>query len=401
MRVLLLNQYYPPDTSATAYLLGELTEDMGRNHDVWVIAGQPSYSPDQLTLPPTNVSLRRVRSTSFSRSSMAGRLTNYASFLLGSAVAAARVPRPDVVFAFTDPPLAALVGLLMARVRRSRFIYVCWDVYPDIAVALGRVRNPLVVTPWRTLNRLLLRRADTVVAVGRDMCEKLESEGVPPEKLHLIRHWSTVEPPSPDQAAHARERMEWNGRFVVMHAGNVGLAQNLGMLVEAATLMRDRDDVEFVVLGDGAARHELEREASRRGLERVRFLPRISRHEAQPLLAAADLHFVSHAPGLRGTAVASKVYGLLALGKPFVAAVEEGSEIDRLVHETGAGVRVGPGQAAELAARISEFVDGARDRDAAARSARAAFESDYRREHGTGRYLALLDRIEAAASGIH
>jgi glycosyltransferase involved in cell wall biosynthesis len=401
MRVLVINQYYPPDASATAYLLSELTEDMARDHEVWVIAGRPSYNPDALTAPPANVRLRRARSTSFSRSTMAGRMANYVTFLASSGVAAARAPRPDVVFAFTDPPLAALVGRAVAAGRRARFVYVCWDLYPDIAMALGRLQNPFLIAGWRALNRLVRARADSVVAVGRDMCEKLESEGVPAEKVDLIRHWSTVEPPSAAATAEARRRMEWNGRFVVMHAGNVGLAQNLDMLVEAADILRGRDDVEFVVLGEGAARARLEGEARRRGLERLRFLPQASRRDAQPLLAAADLHLVSHAPGLLGTAVPSKVYGLLALGKPFIAAVEEGSEIDRLVSETGAGVRVAPGDASRLASLVEEFAAGTRDRERAGRSAREAYENTYRREHGTARYLALLDRIESTTTGIH
>jgi colanic acid biosynthesis glycosyl transferase WcaI len=399
-RVLFVNQYFPPDASATAYLLGELTADLAADFEVAVVAGRPSYNPDRGMEPPAGVALTRAWSTSFNRTSMPGRLVNYATFLAGATVAALRAPRPDVVVAFTDPPFAPLIGKLVASLRRSHFVYVCWDVYPDIAVALGRLDNPLFVALWRRLNRFLLRSADRVVAVGRDMCEKLENEGVAPARLKLIRHWASVECPSPADVRDARMRMGWDGKFVVMHAGNTGLAQNLDVLVRAAALLRERDDLAFVVMGEGAARPALEDHVRRLGLAHFQFLPQASRSDAQPLLAAADLHLVSHAPGLRGTAVASKVYGVLALGRPFVAAVEEESEIDRLLRETGAGERVPPGDHRRLADEIVRFATGERDRSEAGIRGRRAFEEHYRREHGVGHYRAMLAELTRESPGM-
>jgi len=124
-RLLLLNQYFPPDASATAHLLGELASDLAERHETWVVAGRPSYNPAAGAQPPEGVRVLRARSTRFDRSTMAGRLANYISFVVGAAVNAIRMPRPDVIVAFTDPPVIGLLGAALAALRRRPFVYVC------------------------------------------------------------------------------------------------------------------------------------------------------------------------------------------------------------------------------------------------------------------------------------
>ena len=392
-RLLLINQYFPPDASATAHLLGELAADLAEHHEVWVVAGQPSYNATAGDTAPAGVHLRRVRSTSFDRTSMLGRLANYVSFFAVAAVDAMHAPRPDVVVAFTDPPVIGALGAAVATLRRRPFVYVCWDIFPDVGLALGRLDRPALVACWRLLNRVVRARAHRIVAVGRDMKEKLENEGVESSKIRVIPHWADGTVPSPEEVEAARDENNWNGSFVVMHAGNIGLAQNLEALIMAADHLRDDPRVRFAVMGDGAARRRLEHEAESRGLSNVEFLPYRPKREALATLAAADLHLVSLARGLKGSVVASKVYGVLALGKPFVAAVEEESEIAFLVAETGAGVRVEPSDAAALARRITEFAHGEFDvREAGARG-RSAFETSYRRELATRRYRQAIEGV--------
>jgi len=393
MRVLVMNQYFPPDSSATARLLGELAEDLAVEHEVLVVAGRPSYTPSAGETPPRDVHLRRPWSTTFSRRSMAGRMANYGSFMVGALVSSLKGPRPDVVVALTDPPVIGIVGMLAGARWRVPFVYVCWDIFPDVGVALGKLDNPLLVGVWRGVNAILRRRAARVVAVGRDMSQKLQAEGVPAEKIAIIPHWAPDGAISPAEVAETRHEQEWEGVFVVMHAGNVGLAQNLDTLLEAAELLRDRSDIALVVLGDGAARPRLQREAEGRGLSNLRFLPFRPRREASSLLAAADVHLISLAPGLWGSVVASKVYGVLSAGRPFVAAVDAGSEIDRIAAETGAGVRVEPGDAPALAQAVLDFADGHLDPTEAGRRARAAFEENYRRSLATRSYGGLLENL--------
>jgi colanic acid biosynthesis glycosyl transferase WcaI len=396
MRILFVNQYFPPDATNTAYLLGELSEDLARHHEVWVLAGRPSYNPEASTFRPTGVHLRHAWSTSFSRAGMAGRLVNYGSYLGSAALSALRLPRPDVVVALTDPPVIGAVGLMAARRHRVPFVQVYMDIYPDVGIALGRVDRPLLVRLWRSLNRSIRSRAARVVAIGRDMVEKLEAEGVERSKIALLPNWADESAADTSDALRARAARGWDDRFVVMHAGNVGLAQNLGLVVAAAERLRDRPDIQIVLLGDGAARSGLEEDARARGLSNVSFLPHVPRDEAQALIAAADLHLVSLAPGLRGCVVPSKVYGILAAAKPFVAAVERGSELDLLIEEHRCGARVDPGDDEALARMILTLRDHPDPQ--MGRRGRSGFEASYRRQTATSAYRTMLQEVASGRS---
>jgi len=389
MRILFVNQYFPPDVSATAYLLGELCEDLSATHDVTVVSGRPSYNPRNGSSPPQGVCVRRVWSTSFTRANLAGRAVNYFTFLIGSILLACRGPAPDVVVSFTDPPVIGVVGALAAARWRRPFLQVYQDLFPEIAMALGKVSGPGVTSLWRRVNHLVRTRSNRVGVVGRDMGDLLETQGVPRGKLVWLPNWGRGETPSPREVARARERLGWTDRFVVMHAGNLGLSQDLHTVLRAAKSL-DRAGVLFVLIGDGAARPGLQAEARSLGLDNVVFLPYLPKDDVAPLIAAADVHIVSLASGLLGAAVPSKVYGILGMGKPFIAAVERGSEIDRIIRDTSAGVRIDPGDADALNDAVRGFLDGALDGRQMGANGRQAFVLDYARAVGTGRYAELL-----------
>jgi colanic acid biosynthesis glycosyl transferase WcaI len=394
VRVLFINQYFPPDVSATSYLLAELTEDLARRHEIWVIAGRPSYNPTTGRQPPAGVHLVRTWSTSFSRASMAGRILNYTSFMLSSLVKIWSVPRPRVVVAFTDPPLVAILGLLATMRHGTRLVYVCADLYPDLAVALRRMKSEVSIVLWHGLNRLLRGRSERVVAVGRDMLAKLRAEGVPEEKSVFLPNWAETDVPDRREILSIRRTMGWHGRFIVMHAGNVGLAQNLRILIEAADYLREDPGILVVIVGDGAQKSPLQQEASRRRLTNVMFLPYMPKNDVQSVVAAAHIHVVSLVPGLRGCAVPSKIYGIMASGRPFVAAVDAGSEPAMVAEEHGCGIVIPPGDPRALA----DTVLRARDLplDEMGRRGREAFESLYDRPIATEAYRRLLEDVASA-----
>lgn len=391
MRILFINQYFPPDAANSAYILGELAEDLARHHEVQVLAGRPSYNAGSTTFRPEAVDVVRVRSTTFDRTSIVGRLVNYATFSAASAARACLLPRPDLVVAMTDPPVIGLVGLLAAKRYRRPLVQISHDVYPDIAVALGRVRSPLLVRLWRRLNRTVRSAAASIIVVGRDMQERLVAESVDPAKIEVIPTWASAHPVDAGLRALTRENMTWEDAFVVMHAGNAGLAQNLGVLLDAAAELRDDEGVLFVVLGDGAAKPGLQARATRERLDNVVFLAHRPKKEAQDLMQAADLHVVTLVPGLWGCAAPSKTYGIMAAGRPFVAVVDEGSEPARIVRDFDCGEYVRAGDGHGLASAIRRMRES--ELDEAGHRALVAFREHYTRESATRATRAHLEDV--------
>lgn len=354
-----------------------------------IIAGRPSYNATAPASTPGRVRVHRVRSLTFTRSTLTGRAANYLSYLALSLIASVRSERPDVIVAQTDPPIIGAVAALSAMRFRCRFVFVCHDVHPDIGVAMGVIRNRALIALWRRVNRFIRCRADRIVVVGRDMREKLEREGVDPKKVVYVPTWSSDEAGDTLRTVGLRDELGWRDRFVVMHAGNIGLAQNIEIFPRVAERLRSEDEILIVVMGDGAARPALEREIAARGLRNLTLIPYQPRLEAHALMAAADVHVVSLIPGLWGCAAPSKTYAVMAAARPFVAAVDPGSEPARIIEEWGCGAVVAPGDDRALAAALRTLRSAPRS-DLGAR-ARQAFEAQFSADSCVARLRAIVE----------
>ena len=189
------------------------------------------------------------------------------------------------------------------------------------------------------MTRYYLRRADRVVAIGETMRLRLEAKGVRPERLRVIPNWVDVAEivPQPRDNEWARERGLLD-RFVVMHSGNIGHAQDLGTLIRAAASLRELDRLAVLLIGFGARHAEYVRLAKELDAEQVRFVDYQERESLPFALASADLHFVGLARGLSGYVVPSRLYGVLAAARPVLAAADEDSETAQLVREVGCGI---------------------------------------------------------------
>jgi colanic acid biosynthesis glycosyl transferase WcaI len=393
-RLLVLNQYYWPGVEATANLLTELCEALAADHDVTVIAGGAPGLPARQVR--NGVEIVRVRSTSYDRSRLWRRALNYLTYVVGVVWKATFARRPDLVVCMTDPPfIGAIARVIAARFRRPLLV-IAQDVFPEIAVKLGRLRNPVVVRALRLLVDPSLRSADRVVAIGETMKRRLEEKGVRPERIRVIPNWCDVTTvvPSPRDNPWAREHRLVR-RFVVMHSGNVGHAQDLDTLIRACTFLRDLDDLAVRIIGGGARRDELTLLARRLRADKVRFL-HWQPYELRSLsLSTADIHVVGLARGLAGFVVPSRLYGILAAGRPVIAAAEPESETAQLVARIECGVVIPPGNSFALARAIRAAHDGEFDLAEMGRRARAFAEAEGDRPIAIGRYGAVLGELQA------
>jgi colanic acid biosynthesis glycosyl transferase WcaI len=398
-RILVLNQYYWPGVEATAHLLTELCEALAEDYDVEVVTGVLHGHEDAPRMAEHNgVRITRVSSTSYDRAELARRAANYFSYLGAAGAYALRGPTPDLVLCMTDPPIVGDLGVAVARRFGVPVLVISQDVFPEIATELDRLRNPAVVGVLGTLVGAYLRRADRIVAIGETMRKRLQAKGAPPERLRVIPNWVDTRAITPQPRDN-----EWaaqNGladKFVVMHSGNVGHAQDLDSLVRAATFIRDRNDVQIVIAGFGARHAEMLALAERLEVEdTVRFLPYQKRERLHFSLSSADLHVVGLAKGLAGYVVPSRLYGILSAGRPVIAAADEESETARLVQEVGCGIVIPPGRPELLARTIRSAADGEYDLEEMGRRGREYVEEEADRVVAMERYRALVRELLAA-----
>jgi glycosyltransferase involved in cell wall biosynthesis len=394
-RLLVLNQYYWPGVEATAHLLTELCEALAEDFDVHVITGVlRGHEEKPRELVRNGVRIVRVPSTAFERSKLLARAANYLSYLANAAVRALREPRPDAVLCMTDPPMVGDLALAVARRHGAPLVVVSMDVFPEIAVELKRLENPLLVSLLRALVHLYLRRADRVVAIGETMRRRLLEKGAPPQRVSVIPNWvdAGAITPQPRDNAWARKR-GLDGSFVVMHSGNVGHAQNLDNLVRASTFLRDLDDVTVLVVGFGARYQETVELAERLEADAVRFLPYQKREVLPQSLSAADVHYVGLGRGLSGYVVPSRLYGILAAGRPVIVAADEESETAQVVRTVGCGVVVPPDRPELLAEAIRDLRDRRGELDEMGARGRAYVVAEADRGVAIARYRDLLHEL--------
>jgi glycosyltransferase involved in cell wall biosynthesis len=398
MRVCFFNRSYWPDFGATGQLLTELAEDLVAHHgcDVTVVTGYPLKGRDGLPQREfrNGVEIVRAGGTTLSPRRFIGRATNYLTYFGAACAAGLRVKPPDVVVALTDPPIVGLAALIAARRNGARFVFLCQDIFPEVAVLLEDFHNQGVNKALELVNRFLVRQADAIIALGDTMKRRLvEGKGAEPGKISVIHNWADCAAlaPGPKDNAFARTH-GLHDRFVVMHAGNIGLSQNLDVLLEAADRLRAYEGIRLVFVGDGSRRAALETNARERRLDNVVFIPYQPRSEMAASYAAADLFLVSLKPGLAGYIVPSKLYSILAAGRPYVAAVEEACEVTEITERHECGFIVPPGDADALAARI---LDVYRNRPIAAELGRRAREAGlvFDRPRQTAAYAALLRQV--------
>jgi colanic acid biosynthesis glycosyl transferase WcaI len=284
--------------------------------------------------------------------------------------------------------------VIAARYHRVPLLVVSEDVFPEIATELGRLTNPVLVRLLRRLVGFYLRRADRVVAIGERMRERLVEKGVPPDRLTVIPNWVDTTRVVPTELRNDWSReQQLSEKFVVMHSGNVGHAQNLDNLVRAATFLRDLDDLSVTIVGFGARHTEVLELADRLDVDSMRFLPYQPREVLAQSLSAAHIHYVGLAAGLSGFVVPSRLYGILAAGRPVVVAADPDSETARLVAEIGCGVVIPPDRPDLLAGVIRDAHEGKLDLDELGRRGREYAEREADTRVALGRYRALIDGL--------
>lgn len=402
MRVLILNQFFYPDHSATSQLMTDLAESLvEQGVGVTALSSRSRYQGGR-PLPAREqfhgVEIERAWATSFGKGNIARRLSDYLSFFIGATWRLARTtPRPDIVLALTTPPLIGLVAIVVGRLRGMRTVALVQDVYPDVAVALGTLSKGNPATRLLDyLGRMILRRADRIVVLGDCMRERIIGKIGEPNssRVDVIRNWADAkqfdgadEEKNPFVAEHHLE-----GRFIVLFSGNLGRVNEFRTVLEAARLLRERREILFLFIGEGAQRSEIEDFVALHGLENVRLLPYQPRSQLRYSLRAGHALLVTLREGLAGLSVPSKAYAILAAGRALLYVGDGESDVARMVEEHGCGAVVAAGESERLAQVITSWADDRAGLLEMNRAARAAFQKSFERGQAVSAYLKTFER---------
>jgi glycosyltransferase involved in cell wall biosynthesis len=357
VHILLLNEYFPPDTSATANWAALVAEWLAADHRVTVLAGRPSYDPSEFhpryllrreVRGNLNLVVERVGSTAYPRFQMRRRVSNYLTYL-SLAIPRALTIQSDIVLAMTDPPIEGIAGALVARLSSRPFVYNIRDMYPDMAVGGAIVRAGSFTARWESMHRWALRHAARIIVLGEDMRDRIIAKGVDASRVVISRDGVNIPEvlPSPENSV-ARE-IRGDCRFLLVHAGNVGFYGAWQTLISAVRLL-ENEGVGLVFIGEGAMKPQLE--AMAQGCRAIRFLPFRPASEVPLVLSSGDMHVVTVKRGLEGVVVPSKLYPTLAAGRPVLGVAPEGSDLVRIIRRSRCGLAADPDDPASVADAI-------------------------------------------------
>ncbi|MGE5802058.1 MAG: glycosyltransferase family 4 protein [Gemmatimonadota bacterium] len=396
MHVVLLSLVFSPDNVSTAHVMADLTSDLTRfGHRVTVFTTTPHYNEDpgaQAAQPlrplwgpllqTSDYHGMRVYHAWMPRKgrSVVLRLLAWIWFHVVSTVAALMLARRPAVILVPSPPLTAGVSAwVLGRLRSAPFVYNVQEIYPDIAINLGALRNRAAIRLMYALEQFVYRRARAITVIAPRMRERLLEKGVPPAKIVVIPNFVDLGDLSPRPKDNPFSRaFGVHDKFVVSYAGNLGPAQGLECFVDVAALLREHRDVRLLLIGDGMLAEPLRARATAQGLSNLVVIPYQPYSAVPDIYGASDLCVVAQAATTGSDAIPSKVYRIMACERPVVAATDHRSDLAHLIRDADAGVVIPPESANALAEAVRDAIaapDHWRRRAASGRAYVAAHNS--------------------------
>ncbi len=406
MRICYVSQYFPPEMEAPSARVHELSREWARaGHEVTVLTAFAHH--------PTGVKARRDRGVITRRelidaigvvrtyvyaSANEGtvrRMLSYASFMLSaSLIGPLRVARPDILIATSPQLLCGLAGYFIAKVLRVPFLFEVRDLWPESIIANTGLPDGFVTRRLKAIASFLYRRSDHIVTVGKGYEAELRRlYSVPPAKISIVPNGVSTELFRPlSGPSEVRDELGLGDRLVVMYVGTLGMSHGLDVVVEAARALRNRDDIVFVMVGEGAEKRMLRQQAAEYELDNFIFVDQQPRRRIPLYYAACDvgLALLMDAPIFR-TVLPSKIFEYLAMDRPVITNVDGSAR--RLVERSGGGRFVEPGSVDSLVAAIREAQASRQDLEAAGRRGGAYVRANFDRQQLAADYLGILDKV--------
>ena len=407
MKILVVSLYYEPDKcQSNGPIVRALCEDWAEaGHEVTVLTSFPHHNRDavwpeyrgRLFQRDRVGKVRVIRSYIYvpRERSSGGRLLNYLSFNISSTIAGLFAGRQDVIFVMSPPPLTSgLAAFLLGAVKGIPWCYNLQDIWPEVAIKLGMLRGRRSIAFFEALERFVYRRSRKIFAISDEFKRNLLGKGVAESKIEVIPNFTDTSIIRPLAKSNAFSRAHGlTDKYVVLYAGNIGLSQGLEVILDAAGELRDRRDLLFLIVGEGACREQLAAEAARRGLGNVKLLPLQPESDVPLVYASCDVALIPLRRGITGNSVPCKTYSIMAAGKPYIAGVDAGSDVWKLAESIGCGVCIEPENGSALARAVLRMQADPATAQTMGLNGRRYAERHFTREAITDRYRVALESL--------
>jgi colanic acid biosynthesis glycosyl transferase WcaI len=398
LRILLLNQFYPPDTAATGQLLADLGDQLvADGHEVHVLAGCRSYGGGPGKFPAESITasgvlVHRVAATGFGRAAGVGRALDYGSFYLGALRRSMKLGPIDVCIVLTTPPFIGLVAERLRRRHGTRVVHWAMDLYPEMMVAVGMLRDGgMAHRLLAAISERIYRHCDAIIALGLQMKEKLVAAGAAEQRVTVVHNWVPREAVRPQ--AHE------GGPVTILYSGNLGLGHELETAIHAIAALDDRTNFRVRIVGQGKLRSRLMELVSSLGLgDCVAFLPPCPLEQLSSGLAAGDIHLVSQRPGTQGLLVPSKIYGIMAAARPSFYIGPADTDVAEIIRQSDSGVIVPPGDVEAAAMGLQRLIANGAERREMGERAAAYYRRFFGRSYGVGQITKIVHEAAAGAA---
>ncbi len=398
-KVVLFSEMFYPDTTSTAYYLTEIARGLSVEFPVTVVTAKSDHAGESLA----GIRIYRCATAGAGHGGLLARGLASVGFCMSALWRGIRVVRRgDVVFTVTNPPLLPYFALLLAYFKSARFVLLVHDVYPEVLATAGILRSDSL--PYKCLaacSRYLLRRSRPVIALGRDMQAVFTRKGCSPAQIHLIPNWAENEliPVLPKRDNQWLAKLGLRDAFIILYAGNSGRTHDIEVILGAARHLRAEKSLHFLIAGFGRRLEDLQNSIRRDSLANISVEPfAFPRAEQVQTLSAGDVALITFVPGMAGVSVPSRMYNVMAAGRPIIAVADAESELARVVTEEAIGWVVPPGDARGLAAAVLAARDHpVETRQMGERAARAAREK-YSLELALAGYRTAVRKVAAPVS---
>ncbi len=401
-RLTLISQYFYPEMISTGHILTELVVELvGKGIKTSVICAQPTYySNDKVDKEITykGIAIRRTANTQFDKNSLKGKIFNSFSFFVGALWLVLKENDRYPMVLVTNPPFLGLVGLICKIFKRRSYILIIHDLYPDIALNMGYLRHDsLLARFWNKINQRIYDAASFIVVLGRDVKKRIQDKlpAEQHEKIKFIPNWADPELICPvDQSRNPFiSELGLDGKFLVQYSGNMGLTHDMETIIEAARRLNKDQDIYFLMIGGGGKLGKIKAMARSYRLRNVAFLPYQPRENLKKSLGAAHVSMISLENGVQGLSVPSKLYGIMASGRPIVAIVPKNSEVALTVREFNCGLVTPPKDVSALVRALTWLKSNESERMAMGRQAYEAFQENFTVQHCANQYYQLINQM--------